>query len=218
MLKDSLGKEDFNLEDKFCDENELRQSWNNINIPEDLLKFFCRLFNILPSQFSNEALNDNTMNSFEEGILSSKILKMKSLYQIIFFMIKKHHKRTSLHIITGLSIHSMTKNKSLINHLNRIGVCISYNEVLRFRNGLALYNISSCENTIPLPSRFDKKIWTTAAFDNFDHEEGTLSGINGSHDTVAVLFQDDELYITKKPKMSELEINHHSKSLSENLK
>jgi len=30
---------DFELNDRFCDANDLKTSWNNVNIPEPLLKF-----------------------------------------------------------------------------------------------------------------------------------------------------------------------------------
>ena len=63
----------------------------------------------------------------------------------------------------------------------------------------------------PLPSQFDRKMFTTGALDNFDHEELTLSGIGGSHDTVCVLFQDKPGSTSRKPNMSDTSIIHGSK-------
>ena len=37
---------DFGLNDKFCDADELKDSWKNIQVPEVLLSFFATLFNI----------------------------------------------------------------------------------------------------------------------------------------------------------------------------
>ena len=63
---------------------------------------------------------------------------------------------------------------------------------------------------MPLPSHFDQGNFSTAAFDNFDHEECTLSGIGGTHDTVSVLVQDKPIQGLRKPKISESSIEHGS--------
>lgn len=52
----------------------------------------------------------------------------------------------------------------------------------------------------------DKSVYTVGAFDNFDHDEANLSGMGGSHDTVAVLFQDEEGSDFCKPRRSETNI------------
>ena len=56
------------------------------------------------------------------------------------------------------------------------------------------------------PSQFDKLEFMIAAFDNFDHEESTLSGIQGSHDTVSVLFQEKPVDVHRKPNIWETNI------------
>ena len=50
--------------------------------------------------------------------------------------------------------------------------------------------------------------FTTGAFDYFDHEEATLSGIYGSHDTVLVLYQNRSSSICRKPLISETNVTH----------
>ena len=64
---------------------------------------------------------------------------------------------------------------------------------------------------MPLLSHFNPENFTIAAFDNFDHEECTLSGIGGTHDTVAVLFQDKPIQALRKPNITESLIEHGSK-------
>ena len=54
---------------------------------------------------------------------------------------------------------------------------------------MASFIVKSSHRKVPMPSQFEPEMFTLAAFDNFDHEEATLSGIKGSHDTVSVLFQ-----------------------------
>lgn len=96
-------------------------------------------------------------------------------------------------------------------------MCISYDEVQRCRTSLASYTIETCKSSVPLPSHFDPVKFTTAAFDNFDHEEATESGMNGTHDTVAVLFQEKSETIKRKPNISETNINYSARSFNEEL-
>lgn len=41
------------------------------------------------------------------------------------------------------------------------------------------YIVLSSSGKVPMPSQFEPDMFTIAAFDNFDHEEATLSGIKG---------------------------------------
>lgn len=108
-------------------------------------------------------------------------------------------KITPLHVITGLSVHNSSKSKSLVMCLNRTGISISYDEVQRYRTGLALQTAQADKNDRPLPRNFDTKGFTTAEFDNFDHEEATLSGLKGTHNTVSLLFQDSSNHAIRAP-------------------
>ena len=74
-IKESLDKEDFNLENKYCDENDLRLSWSNMQMPN----------------------------------FAGITLKIKSLFQIIFYTMNDGRKRTPFHILTGLSIYHHKK-------------------------------------------------------------------------------------------------------------
>lgn len=91
---------------------------------------------------------------------------------------------------TAIFIHSICKSAEIIKSLNRLGLCASYDEVLQHRTRLASYTVESCENNVPTPRHFDRKLFTFGAFDNFDQDEKTLSGLNSTHDTVAVLSQE----------------------------
>ena len=44
LIRQSLLDTDFELNDRFCDANYLKTSWNNVNIPKPLLKFFEALY------------------------------------------------------------------------------------------------------------------------------------------------------------------------------
>ena len=48
--------------------------------------------------------------------------------------------------------------------------------------------VESSSDVVPFASHFSSYQFTIAVFDNFDHDESTLSGIGDGHDTVSVLF------------------------------
>lgn len=74
------------------------------------------------------------------------------------------------------------------------------------------YTVQSAENGMPLPSSLDVNKFTMAAYDNFDHNESTLSGISSSHDTVAVVFQEKDGAYRWKPNVSETNVVHGLKA------
>ena len=88
------------------------------------------------------------------------------------------------------AIHEASKTKTPITSFNHFPLSVRYDELLRYHNGLAKLTVESSRGNVPLPSHFDPENFTTVAFENFDHEEGTSSGIGGTYDTVSVLFQD----------------------------
>lgn len=124
--------------------------------------------------------------------------------------------------MTGLSVHSICKSSSLTKSLNRIGVTISYRhsalrQVQRIRTRLASYTVESSNDNVPLPSHFHPDKFTIAAFDNFDHNEATESGINSTHDTVSVLFQEESETFKNKPKLSETGVNKRCRTFNNEL-
>lgn len=71
---------------------------------------------------------------------------------------------------------------------------------------------------MPIPCHVDPQKFTTGAFDNFDHNEATESGLNGSHDTVYVLFQDRSDGVKLKPKISETQVGSRARVFTGELK
>ena len=229
LLRESLLETDFNLGDKFSDANDLRQSWTNTPVPEVLLRFFGGLFNFDHKSFYGSASNDTDILENDEdeesidtannqGMSDIKRRKMRALHQIMYFNVHNGSKRTPLHILNAQSIHDKCKSKELITSLNHYGLAISYNELQRYHNDMARLIVQSSFGNVPMPSQFDPEMFTIAAFDNFDHEEATLSGIKGSHDTVSVLFQEKPKRTFSKPNISETNIVHGNKVFQQQLK
>lgn len=116
-----------------------------------------------------------------------------------------------------MAVHHTSKSKALITNMNRLGQSISHSTVERFQVGLASFTARSGELRTPLPSHFDPCAFTTAAFDNFDHESYSLSGMKGTHDTVSVLFQQKNASVTPKPNISDNN-DHSNRSFTKLLK
>lgn len=179
IIKESLKNVNFNLEDTYCEEEKLRSSWYNATIPQKITPFFSELFDI------DEKIIDSieNVNLFTQR----KFLKVKSFYQIMYH-VHFNGRKTPLHMLTAITIHNISRSNIIITSLNRKGMCVSYDEVIRHRNRLALYITHSCKNAVPLPCHFSPNSFTIASTDNFDHIEDTFSGKQSTHDAI-VLFQ-----------------------------
>lgn len=102
-----------------------------------------------------------------------------------------------MHALTGLFVYNTTKSKNTITLLNRLGLSISYDDILRIRTGLAAYAKITSQTNVPLPSHFNSE----------------------SYVTVAVIFQDFNVNtIQSKPKVSSLSINRRNRTFTTTLK
>ena len=113
-------------------------------------------------------------------------------------------------------IHDTCKSAILIKSFNRFGLCSSYDEALSVQNNIANFAAEASKVGVPIPLHFDKKKFTVAAFDSFDHNKVTLSGVGSCDDTVTVLFQENSGSSKQKPNVSETEVLHGFRSLSRN--
>ena len=59
----------FNINNKFCDAEELAETWNNFNIPDEIIAFFSTLLNVnaasLKQNFSLQQYEDDNNDSNE---------------------------------------------------------------------------------------------------------------------------------------------------------
>ena len=75
--------------------------------------------------------------------------------------------------------------------MNRLGLSISYDEMMRIDTRLAQRVMEEAvEFRVPVVRSIKPGIILRGAIDNFDHDVETLSGKDGSHDTILMLFQD----------------------------
>ena len=75
--------------------------------------------------------------------------------------------------------------------MNRLGLSISYDEMMRIDTRLAQRVMEEAvEFRVPVVRSIKPGVILRGAIDNFDHDVETLSGKDGSHDTILMLFQD----------------------------
>ena len=105
-------------------------------------------------------------------------------------------------------MYDVCKSRELITALNRIGTCVSYNEIKRTRSSLAQYTLHQSEKVgVPIPSHFVSDSFTSAAFDNFDHRDrSSPSGTESNHETVLTLFQIKPVQTSSKPYKSSVQL------------
>ena len=78
--------------------------------------------------------------------------------------------------------------------LNRLGLSTSYYEIMRIDTRLAKRTIMEAGNfRVPFSETIESGTIVQGAMDNFDHDENTMSGKNGSHDTILMLFQNSDV-------------------------
>ena len=117
--------------------------------------------------------------------------KCDTIFQIIHYIIHNEKKKNNpFHVGLAELFHDDSRLKLVIEILNKIGLCISYDELQRIDFGLMKRVIHETgANRVPVSMSIDKKTLIHGAMDNFDHTEVTSSGIGGSHDTILMLFQ-----------------------------
>ena len=92
-------------------------------------------------------------------------------------------------------IHEKTRQRGLIDVLSRMGLTVSYKELLSLENALSQYVLCmaaqhECGAYIPLDLVHRRQI--TFALDNIDFQEDTPDGKRTLHATVSVAYQADE--------------------------
>ena len=74
--------------------------------------------------------------------------------------------------------------------MNKLGLSLSYEEMEQVNYALTHKIIKQAGNIrVPVSTSICSSNIIHGAMDNFDHKEDTNSSINGSHDTVMVIFQ-----------------------------
>ena len=205
IIRKQLSTYDFNLNNKFNDAEDLRESLMNMPVPGEILRFFGEIYNFDPDSYQNAAsdvLDDSRYQretdeanddvELEENVATSRTLstqrcrKIQSLFQIMYYIYHNGKRRTHMHIMNSVSIHSLGHGGKLFtNTLNHQGLAISYSELRRYQHDLAAFAAQDQGEPVQIPSHFNPIEFTSGAIDNWDHKVS-------EHDTVAVLYQNNQ--------------------------
>ena len=138
-IRKCLLEADFDLEDKYCDAQKLNHSCKDMVLPAGLGAFFSVLCNVNQTKLHAETIINRDDSTEKENEVNGsvaedrKITKLKALYQIMYYNVHNDRRKTPLHLMAAHNIYDKCKSRELITSLNRIGVCISYNEIQRER-------------------------------------------------------------------------------------
>ena len=130
-IRKCLLEDDFDLEDKSCDAQELSHSWKDMVLPAGLRAFFAILYNVNQTKSLAETITNCDDSTEKESEVNDsvaedrKITKLKALYQIMYYNVHNGRRGTPLHLMAAHNIYDKCKSRELITSLNRIDVCIS---------------------------------------------------------------------------------------------
>ena len=113
-----------------------------------------------------------------------------------------HHidQETPLPVYLGLMIHNKTRQKTLLEKINQLGLCISYDRVMELEstvtNGLcSIYR--SLDNVVPV--NLSKNVFTTAAIDNIDHNPSSSTTTDSFHRSSVTIIQHSDSKVSIPP-------------------
>ena len=97
---------------------------------------------------------------------------------------------TSHPLYIGLSNHTQTRSKKLINRLHRLGISISYKCVVELNNSLANSICLPFEiEGVVFPAHLRKGLRTIGTLDNLDHNPSATTAQGSFHGTGISIFQ-----------------------------
>ena len=107
-IRKALLDVDFGLDDKFCDDQE---TLGKQHVPDTLLSFFATLFNKNKTSLLKQDRDlqiDDPLQDFADDI-EDELLKIKSLFQILYYHITRGSKKTPLQLINAHAIYYVVK-------------------------------------------------------------------------------------------------------------
>ena len=119
---------------------------------------------------------------------TKKLRRTRSISDDIVFAVTSGRKKPAKHLQIGLAMKSLTGSRTVVNILNRLGHCASYNTIEELETELTF---ATDKESTKLPEGMSQEasLATGLAFDNYDRYIETLSGKGTLHDTVGIAYQ-----------------------------
>jgi hypothetical protein len=140
-----------------------------------------------------ENKKDNQTSKKAQRLSQMLIYEMISPRQASTGIDKKfqHRRDMPLQVAVGLTVHSETRSKCMIQFLHSLGISIEYGKVLRIETQIASEVIKCMEANggIYIPRDLVEGRFIFCAADNIDFQEDTPYGKNTLHGTVMAVYQ-----------------------------
>ena len=127
-IRKSLNKFTFNLKNTSCDAKNLKNSWNNVYMPHKLIYFSSYFFNIPQSYLCSYQLDPYNIKDDDDELdfAKRKVMKIKSLYQILYYNLHGEKKKRPFHLFTAHNVYKRHKSRQVLIALNKVGVSVGY--------------------------------------------------------------------------------------------
>eukprot|EP00794_Sanderia_malayensis_P021054 gene21054-23110_t len=122
------------------------------------------------------------------NITGRKKKRIESIGKDIIYCVKNGRDRTDKHVLLSLCVKRKTGSKEIVNWLNKLGHCISYDEVRYLETTLAVQQTKYKALKTFVPAVIQPERFLTFVWDNNDINPETLTGIN-MHCTNGIMVQ-----------------------------
>ena len=166
-------------------ENEFSENCQSSSVPMELLSLISMLIDGV--NIDNQIFSQQALTSAQQIMYNFRINKDKKVNNI-----RRHlrHKETPLSIYIALKIYVLTRSKTLIECLHKLGICISYARVLDITKDISenmLYQYQ--QDGVFLPSILKKYVFTMIAKDNVDINAKSSTAFKHLHATSVSVLQ-----------------------------
>ena len=132
-------------------------------------------------------LKDPAIQDFTEACNDPRITTLSSL--LLSFITGN---RTSLQASLSVTLHGLTRSREITDILKKLGLGISYRDVLSLYESWAMHDIKAI-STCPDPDTLADGFPGTGILDNDDFQDDTLTGADTSHRTNVMFVQPDDV-------------------------
>ena len=140
------------------------------------------LYNVIYATVDrNFTINEYGYAKTRSNQIATKVWSLASDWEALVVPQNKSAKQ----IVSGITLHKITGSKDVAVMMNKLGNCISYNDI-RIQNQAWARMVSS---SVTISKQLAKGIATHATIDNIDGRQDMSTGSGTTHDTYCTIFQ-----------------------------
>lgn len=179
VIRKYLFQDDESFDGDFSHERQTK------SVPQQLVL----LLGLILEQSEETSISESTTN------LALKLAQLVRFNSVKTKRKSKHNRRTKINepplpVLLGLSIHSQTREKKIIDDLHSNGLSISYDRVLEIEDNITNSLCKKYETDgIVCPPSLESGLYTCAAIDNIDHDPSSSTAQMSYHGTSISIFQ-----------------------------